>query len=358
MSQPKPLIVVADGFTTNPGDLDWAPLEACGEVTIYDRCGPSLLERCRQAAVVLTNKEVLNRAALDQLPELKFISVLATGTNVVDIAAATDRGIPVSNVPGYADASVAQHVVALMLGLQSRPEQHAAAVHSGRWASNADFSFTLGPIEDLAGKTFGIVGYGRIGKRVAALARAFGMRVLAASSQRRDQTAGSNRESSVKVQTEQDADNCPEEQVERVPLDELFQRSDVLSLHCPLTPQTQHLVNAQRLSLMKPSALLINTGRGPLIDEPALASALQGRQLAGVGLDVLSSEPPSADNPLLKWAAQSADNATRCLITPHLAWASVQSRARLLEITVANVQSFLEGRPQNLVNPEVMPASD
>ncbi|MCP5529280.1 MAG: D-2-hydroxyacid dehydrogenase [Opitutaceae bacterium] len=311
-------IVVLDGYALNPGDLDWAPLRALGEVAIHDRTPvDQIVARAEDAEVVLTNKCPLSAETLARLPKLKFIGVLATGFNVVDVAAARARGIPVSNVPIYGTRSVAQHVFALILAHTQRVETHAAAVRAGRWSGNADWCFWDTPLTELDGKVLGIVGHGRIGRAVADLGRAFGMNVIVHSRSAKDG-------------------------VEQVGLDELFQRADVVSLHCPLTPETQGLVNAKRLALMKRDALLVNTGRGPLIVEADLAAALNAGRIGGAALDVLSSEPPPADNPLL--------TAKNCLITPHIAWATKAARARLLGTVVDNIRAFAAGKPRNVVN--------
>lgn len=312
-------IVVLDGYTLNPGDLSWAPLEEAGPVTLHDYTPSELtLERAHGAPIVLTNKTVLSGDILRALPELRYVGVLATGYNVVDIAAAAALGIAVTNVPGYAAASVSQAVFALLLELANRTGDHARAVSSGRWARSRDFCFWDTPLVELSGLTLGIVGFGAIGRDVSNIARAFGMHVVVHSRR-------------------------PVEGEENVSLDDLFARADVISLHCPLTPETKGLVNAERLSRMKPSAFLINTGRGPLIDEAALADALNRGQIAGAGLDVLSREPPAADNPLF--------TAKNCFITPHIAWATKTARERLLATSVANVRAFLAGAPQNLIKP-------
>ncbi|MDR3402730.1 MAG: D-2-hydroxyacid dehydrogenase [Chthoniobacter sp.] len=315
----SPRIVVLDGFTLNPGDLSWETLEQLGQITLHDHTPPELvLERAKGAPIVLTNKTVLTAETLRALPELRYVGVLATGYNVVDIAAAAERGIAVTNVPGYAAASVGQAVFALLLELANRTGDHARAVSAGRWAACRDFCFWDTPLVELSGLTLGIVGFGAIGRDVSNIARAFGMRVIVHSRR-------------------------PVEGEENVSLDALFGRADVISLHCPLTPETKGLVNADRLALMKPSAFLINTGRGPLIDEAALAEALNRGAIAGAGLDVLSKEPPAANNPLF--------TAKNCFITPHIAWATKASRERLLATSVANVRAFLAGSPQNLVTP-------
>jgi glycerate dehydrogenase len=274
--------------------------------------------RAADADVVLTNKTVLGRAEIDALPELACIGVLATGTNVVDGVAARARGIPVCNVPEYGTANVAQATFALLLELANRVGHHAAAVRAGRWTACPDFCFWDGDLVELAGLTLGIVGHGRIGRAVAAIGRAFGMRVIA---HRRG--GGDGREF--------------------VDLDTLFRASDVVSLHCPLTPETEGLVNAARLALMKPTAFLLNTARGGLVDEAALAAALDAGRIAGAGLDVLSVEPPPATNPLLA--------ARNCVITPHIAWATRTARERLIAITADNLRAFAAGSPRNVVNP-------
>ncbi len=320
-----PHIVVADGLTTARQDLDWSKLRALGSVDVYDRCGPELVTRCSNADIVLTNKEVFDAGTIAQLPRLKFISVLATGTNVVDLRAARSRGITVSNVPSYSTNSVAQHVFALLLELNNQVSAHAAASSDGRWTHSGHFSNPLVAITELSQKVFGIVGFGNIGKAVAKIADAFGMTVSVATSHRND------------------GPNDDPAYVTRVPLQELFRTSDVVSLHCPLNESTRHLVDEARLRTMKPTAILLNTGRGPLVDELALAEALSAGRLRGAGLDVLSEEPPPQTHPLL--------TAPNCLITPHLAWASVEARARLLEVSLQNVVAFLNGEPQNLAPP-------
>lgn len=313
-------IVVLDGHTLNPGDLDWAPLHALGDCTVHDRTAPDqVVPRARGAGIVLTNKVVLNRAVLERLPDLRYIGVLATGTNVVDTAAARERGIPVTNVPAYGTMSVAQAVFALLLELTNRTAEHAAAVKAGRWASCPDFTFRLGRLVELDGLTFGIVGMGAIGRAVARMAAAFGMKVVASSRTPKDVPG-----------------------VEWLPLEELLRHSDVVSLNCPLTPATQNLIRAETLALMKPTAFLLNGGRGPLVDETALAAALNAGRLAGYGADVLSTEPPRPDNPLL--------TAKHCVVTPHIAWATDAARRRLLATVVANVRAFLAGTPTNVVN--------
>lgn len=319
-----PRIVIVDGHTLNPGDLDYGPLRQLGDLRVYERSGALLAERCRDAHIALTNKEPFDAALLAQLPHLRLIVITATGTDIIDLQAARAQGIVVSNVPAYSTTSVAQHTFALLLELNNRVSEHAAASRDGRWTDSGHFSYRLGPIHELAGKTLGIVGFGAIGRAVCDIATAFGMRVVAAEQR----------------STPRWAPRYPD--VAWANLDELFSQSDVLTLHCPLNEQTRGLVNCERLATMKPSALLINTGRGALIDEQALAEALHAGRLAGAGLDVLSREPPSKDHPLL--------HAPRCLVTPHLAWASVQARQRLLNASIGNVRRFLEGQPQNVVN--------
>jgi glycerate dehydrogenase len=314
-------IVVLDGYTLNPGDLSWAALEALGPLTVYDRSSPEeTATRAAAAEIVLTNKTVLSREILLRLPQLRYIGVLATGYNIVDIAAARERNVPVSNVPDYGASSVVQMAFAHLLNLVQHAADHARSVAAGGWSRCPDFCYWEFPLHELAGLTMGIVGFGRIGRGAATVARAFGMNVLVHDVSPRE----------------------PAEGVRFVGLDELFRESDVVSLHCPLTPATEKLVNHKRLAMMKRSAFLINTARGPLVDEAALAEALGAGRLAGAGLDVLSVEPPPIDNPLL--------SAKNCYVTPHIAWATRAARQRLLDMAVANVRAFLDGRPQNVVN--------
>ena len=319
-STSRPKIVVLDGYTLNPGDLDWRALEAIGDVTVHDRTPiPATVERAAGAAILLTNKAPVNAEAIAALPDLRYIGVLATGYNIVDVAAAKARGIVVANVPGYGTSAVAQHVFALILELAQRVGHHAQSVRDGRWVASADFCYWDFPLVELAGRTLGIVGFGAIGQAVARIGLAFGMKVIASTRTPRT-VAG----------------------VEFVSMDEVFRRADVVTLHCPLTPETQGLVNAARLAQMKPGAFLINTGRGPLVVERDLAEALEAGRIAGAGLDVLAVEPPKPDNPLL--------TARNCLITPHIAWAMQAARARLMEVAVANVRAFLAGAPAHVVN--------
>jgi len=313
-------IVVLDGHTLNPGDLSWAALEALGSCSIHERTPPEqILDRARDAEIVLTNKTPLTRTTLDQLPRLRAIGVLATGYNVVDVAAARARGIPVMNVPTYGTRSVAQMTFALLLELVQHVGHHARTVREGRWSNCRDFCYWDMPLVELEGLTMGLIGYGRIGRATAEAARAFGMRVVA-----HDPLANT------------------EQYPELSDLEALLRTSDVVSLHCPLTAGNAGLINAERLAWLKPTAYLINTARGPLIDEAALAEALNEGRLAGAGLDVLSVEPPHPDNPLL--------TAPNCLITPHIAWATKAARARLLDTVADNLRAFLAGRPQNVVN--------
>jgi glycerate dehydrogenase len=298
-----------------------------GDCAIYDRTPvPDIVARASDADVVLTNKCPLDAATIGQLPALRYIGVLATGCNVVDAVAAAARRIPVTNVPGYGTASVAQHVFALLLELTQRTGHHAATVHGGRWSASADFCYWDFPLVELAGRTLGVVGYGEIGRAVAAIGRAFGMDVIVAT------------------RTSRTADG-----VRFVGLDELFATADVVTLHCPLTPETQGMVNAARIAQMKPGAFLINTGRGPLVVEQDLADALNAGRIAGAGLDVLSAEPPPRSNPLL--------TAKHCLITPHLAWATHAARSRLMDTVLANLRAFVAGRLQNVVNGVIDPVT-
>ena len=311
-------IVVLDGYTNNPGDISWGPIEAVGALTVHERSAPDeIVPRAAGADVVLTNKAVIGREAIEALPGLKYIGVLATGYNCVDTAAARARGIPVCNVPEYSTPNVVQATFALLLELTNRVGHHAATVRAGRWSACPDFCYWDGDLVELAGLTLGIVGYGRIGQGVAAVGRAFGMRILA-----HRRTLGNDPE-------------C-------VDLETLLRESDVVSLHCPLTPDTKELIDARRIGLMKPSALLVNTARGALVNEADLAAALNAGRLAGAGLDVLTVEPPPASNPLL--------TAKNCIITPHVAWATRNARRRLIEITAGNLRAFAAGTPRNVVN--------
>lgn len=315
-------IVVLDGYATNPGDLSWDGLKASGQLTVYDRTPRDLtLERAAGAEVLITNKAFLGADEISALPALRYIGIQATGVNVVDLNAARRHGVAVTNVPAYSTASVAQHVFALLLELVRGVGRHNELVKQGAWTNCPDFAFQETPQIELSEKVFGIVGFGDIGKETAKIAAAFGMQVL------------------VHTRTPNPKD-FPE--VRFVTLDQLLAASDVVSLNCPLTPETERLMNTERLAKMKRSAYLINTGRGLLVDEGALASALRDGVIAGAGVDVLSVEPPPADNPLL--------HAPNCFITPHLAWATRAARRRLIDELVANLESFLAGESRNRVD--------
>lgn len=310
----RPRLVVLDGHALNPGDLSWTGLEQLGDCTVHARTpAADIVARSRGAALLLTNKTPLDAATFAQLPGLRYVGVLATGYNVVDVTAARGRGITVTNIPAYGTASVAQHVFALLLELTQHTGRHAQGVRAGEWARSPDWCYWQSPLTELAGLTLGIVGTGRIGLAAGRIGEAFGMKVVYAGR----------------------AGGRPE-------LERVFRAADVISLHCPLTDATRHLVNATTLGWLKPTAFLINTSRGPLIDEPALAEALDAGRLAGAGLDVLATEPPPAGHPLF--------TAKNCLVTPHLAWATHAARTRLLATAVENVRAFLAGRPQNLVS--------
>ena len=314
-------IVILDGYSANPGDLSWEGLEQLGTLTVYDRTSPSeTVARAADADVVLTNKVIISSEVMAQLPQLKYIGVLATGYNVVDIAAAHERGITVTNVPAYSTESVAQMVFAHLLTVTNRTEYYAVQNRQGRWSKNPDFCYWDFPHMELAGKTFGIVGLGNIGRRVAQIALAFSMQV--------------------KALTSKTAEILPAG-IEKVSLEELLATSDVLSLHCPLTERTRHLINVDTLQRMKSTAILINTGRGPLVDDQAVAGALADGRLAAFCADVLTEEPPKADNPLLRQP--------NAFITPHIAWASKEARIRLIQVATDNVRAFLNDQPVNVV---------
>ncbi len=314
-------IVILDTLGDYPAPFAWEPIAEIAPCEKYARTPPEqTIARSTGATILLTNKTLLPAGVISALPRLQYIGVLATGYNVVDTDAARARGIPVTNVPEYGTASVAQATFALLLELTNRVAHHAEGVRRGRWTESADFCFWDYPLIELAGRAFGTVGYGRIGRAVARIAGAFGMRVLASTRTSRD----------------------PDGIAEFVPMEILFREADVVSLHCPLTPETRGMVDAARLASMRRGSYLINTGRGPLVDEPALAEALESGHLAGAGLDVLSTEPPRADNPLLR--------APRCVITPHVAWATVEARRRLVDIAAENIRAFLRGEPRNVVN--------
>lgn len=306
-------ITVLDGYCLNTGDLSWDPLRTFGDLEVFDRTpADQAVARAAGSAIVLTNKTPLPAAALDQLPDLRYIGVLATGYNVIDIEAATRRGIVVSNVPTYGTASVSQFVFALLLELCHHVQLHADAVRSGEWTASPDWCFSKSPLIELEGKTMGVIGYGRIGRQTARIAEAFGMSVLWW-----DKPPG------------------------LFSLDDLLRESDVITLHVPLSEETREMINARTLALMKSTAFLINTARGPLIHEADLAAALNSGRIAGAGLDVLSTEPPPPDNPLL--------SARNCLITPHMAWATTGARRRLMTSVIENVAAFLSGQPKNVV---------
>ncbi|MGA9119273.1 MAG: D-2-hydroxyacid dehydrogenase [Bacteroidota bacterium] len=316
-------IVVLDGYTLNPGDLDWSPLTRLGECTIFERSAISeVVGRCTGAEIVLTNKTVLDRQTIGQLKELRYIGVLATGYNVVDVAAASERGIVVTNVPAYGTESVAQMAFGHILNLVSSVGHHAQSVREGGWSSSPDWSYRETLLIELAGLTIGIVGFGRIGQAVGRIAGAFGMKVLA------NETNG-------------DIIKAHPDTV-FVPVPDLLRDSDIVTLHCPLTDASRHLINRENLRRMKPGAFLINTSRGGLIDGAALADALNEGVIGGAGLDVLPVEPPPSTDPLL--------HARNCFITPHIAWATLASRKRLLDAAAANVEAFLAGRRVNVVS--------
>ena len=315
-------IVVLDGYSVNPGDLSWDYLTSLGNCTLYDRTDKSeIIERTKNAEIILTNKVPLKADTLKLLPSLRYIGVLATGYNIIDIEAANEQNIVVTNIPAYSTQSVVQMVFAHLLNITNQVELHSGKVREGKWSVCKDFCFWDTPITELAGKTFGIIGLGHIGMSVAKLADAFGMRVIANTSKKQK-------------------DLPP--YIKAVSREELLKTSDIVSLHTPLTPETRNMIDKNALSLMKPTSILINTGRGPLVNEQDLADALNGKRLYAAGLDVLSAEPPRNDNPLL--------SARNCYITPHIAWATFEARKRLMDIACANVKSYLEGNIQNKVS--------
>jgi glycerate dehydrogenase len=312
-------IVVLDGYCLNPGDLSWEDMSSLGDLQVYDRTSPSeLLERAEGAEVLNTNKTLISDKDMDDLPDLKYIGVLATGYNVVDVEAAKQKGIVVTNIPAYSTRSVAQMVFAHILNITQRVEHYACLNRQGKWSDNADFSYWDTELIELDGKWMGIVGFGNIGQATARIALAFGMKVA--------------------VFTSKPQSDLPEGII-KMDLDQLFSTCDVVSLHCPLTPSTKEMVNAKRLNLMKPNAILINTGRGPLVNEQDLADALNEGRIMAAGIDVLSIEPAVRTNPLL--------SARNCFITPHIAWATQEARTRLMQIAVSNLKEFLNG---NVVN--------
>ena len=315
-------IVILDGYTTNPGDLCWDKLKELGECTIYDRTAPGeVLERAAGAEAILTNKVVINSETMAALPDLKYIGVMATGYNVVDINAARERGIIITNIPAYSTPSVGQMVFAHILNISQQVQRHSEEVHKGRWTNSKDFCFWDTPLMELRDKKIGLVGLGNTGYTTARVAIGFGMQVYA--------------------QTSKSHFQLPPE-IKKMDLDQLFSECDIVSLHCPLTPETHELVNARRLAMMKPNAILINTGRGPLINEQDLADALNSGKIYAAGVDVLSTEPPRADNPLL--------TAKNCYITPHIAWATTEARERLMNMAISNLQAYIAGTPENVVN--------
>lgn len=320
--------VILDGYTLNPGDLDWKPLQELADFEIYDRTtysieeAPLIIERAKDAEVILTNKTPLTKEILDELPMLKYIGVLATGYNVVDVEAAKERNITVTNIPSYGTDTVSQAAIALLLELCHRTGDHSNAVKNGEWTNSPDFCFWNHPIIELSGKTMGIIGYGQIGQTTSRIAQAFSMKVLAY-----------NRTREKVIETES---------VRYATLEELYREADVIMLHCPLTEENEGFINKESIEQMKDSVLIVNNARGALINEADLADALNRGKVAGAGLDVVSEEPISEDNPLLK--------AKNCIITPHIAWASLEARQRLLDIAVENLSKYLEGNPINVVN--------
>lgn len=319
-------IVVLDGYTLNPGDLDWKGLEEIGECIIYDRTSltdvEEVIERIGNAQIVYTNKTPLPAEVFERCSNIKFVGVLATGYNVVDVRAAREKNIPVANIPTYGTAAVGQFAIGLLLEICHHIGHHNEAVHNGKWTDNPDWCFWDYPLIELDGKTMGIIGYGRIGQTTGRIAQALGMNVLAYDSYKNEAL---------------ESPSCKYSS-----LDELLRNSDVIALHCPLFPETEKIINRQSIGKMKEGVIIINNSRGPLIDEEALAEALQEGKVAAAGLDVVSDEPIHSDNPLLK--------APNCIITPHISWAPKESRKRLMDIAVSNLQSFLEGAPQNVVN--------
>ena len=318
-------IVVLDGYTENPGDLSWDGLAALGELTVYDRTDihdeAEIIRRIGDAEIVYSNKTPITRAVLDACPNIRFLSVLATGYNVIDYAYAREKGIPVTNVPGYSTNAVAEHTFAFLLEIARNVGLHSRTVHQGKWSANPDFCYWETPLMELAGKTLGIIGFGTIGRRVGTIARAFGMEVLATGSR----------------QTEEGRAIAA-----YVDLDTLLARSDVVSLHCPLFPETQGLINKDTIAKMKDGAILINTARGGVIVDQDVADALNSGKLRAAAMDVATAEPIPADNPLL--------TAQNCFITPHIAWAALETRQRLMDRAVENLRAFLDGAPIHVVN--------
>ena len=315
-------IVVLDGYTENPGDLSWDGLRALGELTVYDRTRPEeAASRIQDAEIIVTNKVPVTRALLDQCTGIRYVSVLATGYNVVDLKAASERGIPVSNVPAYSTAAVGQFTIGMLLEICCQIGFHDRSVHNGDWAACPDFCYWKTPLIELAGKTMGIIGFGRIGRQTGAIAKAMGMQVLATGSRPCDEGAAI---------------------AEYVDLDTVLRQSDVISLHCPLFPETTGIINKDSIAKMKDGVIILNMARGPMIVEEDLAQALNSGKVYAAGMDVVSQEPIRADNPLL--------TAKNCFITPHIAWASRECRQRIMDITEQNIRSFLEGNVRNRVN--------
>ena len=316
-------IVILDAYTTNPGDLSWERFSEFGEVTAYDYTPPELIiERCKDAEIIIDNKVILTKEIIDNLPKLKYIGMLSTGFNVIDIDAAKKNGVVVCNVPTYSTAAVAQLTFALILEIYNQVGVHNEAVHSGEWSSCRDFCFQKTPLIELSNKTIGLIGYGKIGSEVAKIADAFSMNILCYVPSKKPLPNFKN--------------------FRFVTLDELAEQSDIVSLHCPLTPETTGIINKRFISKMKENAIIINTSRGPAIDEQALADALNEGKIAGAGVDVLSTEPPKENNPLL--------TCQKCFITPHIAWAGFETRERLIGVVFDNLKSFISGNPTNVVN--------
>jgi glycerate dehydrogenase len=317
-----PKIIILDGFTTNPGDLSWEPIAQLGNLQVYDRTPDNLInERAQNADIVIVNKTKMDRQQIGRLQDMKLICTLATGYNNIEIDGANEFGVTVCNAVGYSTPSVAQHVFSLLLEMTNNVALHNQSVQSGGWANAPDWCYWKQPLMELAGKTMGIYGFGKIGQQVAKIALAFGMKVNA---------------------HRKNMQQTPPPMVEYVSLEKLFSESDVLTLHAPLSAENEGIVNAQHLSLMKPASYLINTGRGGLVNEMDLKNALLNGQIAGAGLDVLSAEPPSNNHPLI--------GIPNCIITPHQAWATKESRQRLIQIVADNIKAFLSGKPQNVVN--------
>ena len=315
-------IINLDGYSTNPGDLSWEQFKKYGDFTVYERTNPNeIIERAKDADCLIINKSQITREILDKLPNLKYVGLQSTGYNAIDIEAATKKGIVVSNIPSYSTNEVAQHVFALILEITNQVGLHSNAVFSGEWSSCPDFCFWKTTLTELNNKTIGIIGFGSIGKRVANIANAFGMKVIANTPH---------------------PDNSEYEYVDFVSFDKLLSESDIISCHTPLFESTTKLINKEAISKMKSSAIFINTSRGPVVDDDALANALNNGEIAAAGLDVLTVEPPEKDNPLL--------HAKNCFITPHIAWAATETRARLLVILEENLKAYLDGKPQNVVN--------